>query len=360
VTPRLSVTLPEMPKIRDGGGYGPGMERSWFMDAAFGVADPNTVGLPPPIVGNIEEARRRLAREAAYQREQRDLTTTSATAFVPTGAPAYISGAFSEAARARGVLASILPVHDLPKSGMVLTTPRITTGSVTEVQGTENTSMADDDIVEGLASSPVATIESSAELSQQLLDRADPSFADVVMARELGSALGERLDQQLLSGSGTGGEMLGLVTVATVATTSYTDASPTPREAHVALLTAAAAQSIALGVAPDALLMSPRRRFWFGTWPTTGLEPAVITWPAEPFDVPAIPTAAEYLLLIRRDELPVFLGPIRFRVAVDWSGSATLTVRAFAYMYASNLFARRPEAIHKVSGTGIADSPTFA
>lgn len=37
-----------------------------------------------------------------------------------------------------------------------------------------------------------------------------------------------------------------------------------------------------------------------------------------------------------------------------------MTAKVVGSQYAASLFARRPEAIMKIGGTGLADSPTFA
>jgi len=56
--------------------------------------------------------------------------------------------------------------------------------------------------------------------------------------------------------------------------------------------------------------------------------------------------------------LPLFLGPVVFEVFPEVL-SSTLTVRARVRQYASALFARRPEAIMKVSGSGFI-APVFS
>jgi len=357
------------------------MERSYFADLVYAAADERVVGLPPVIVGSVEQAKERLARCAQDRRadereeqnrtlaregrastlQRRDLTSTVTAGgyFSLGGSPHYVSAAFATAVRAAAVLPGILPVNPLPDFGMSLSTPRITTGSTAATQHPENAALADQDIVEALATSPIATIEASASLSQQLLDRADPAMVDTVLAQELGRAMAAQLDAQILAGTGANHQMLGLIAVTGIGTAAYTDASPTQSEAFAAVLGAAAAQSIALGQAPDATLLHPRRRYWFSNWTATSYMP-LVAWPAETVDVPGIPTTSEYILLLKKSELPLYLGPVKLRAVVDVTGSGVLTAKVYATQYASNLFSRRPEAIVKISGTGLADSPVFA
>jgi hypothetical protein len=357
--------LPRIPRDPEVGIYGPGSGRSWFADSAFARASDEQLRdvLPPPLVGSPQEAQARLERSAA--RERRDLSTAATTGggFLPTGPPAFIGSAFAAAARAAAVLPSILPTHPLPDIGMNLTTPRITTGTAAGTTA-ENAAVQETDLVEALVSGHVGTISAVQDLSQQLADRADPPMIDVILATELGRAMAARLDAQILAGAGTGAELVGLLTVASIGTLSYTDASPTQAEAFPKILQAAAALSVALGRPADTILMSPRRLAWFLDWRDTGGAPAVITWPAEVVVIPGIPitgganTDEDYVLLLRRDELPLYLGPPQLESFIE-PGSGTLTVKCRARQYAASLFGRRPEAIHKVSGTGFG-GVTFA
>jgi hypothetical protein len=58
------------------------------------------------------------------------------------------------------------------------------------------------------------------------------------------------------------------------------------------------------------------------------------------------------------EELPVFAADPVFRVGFN-TGSATLTARVTAYQYVGATFSRRPEALGKISGSGLI-SPVFA
>lgn len=161
---------------------------------------------------------------------------------------------------------SILPVEPLPATGMSLKVPRVTTGPTTAVQATENTAASETDLVEELGTNPITTITGQGDMSQQLVDRSEPGMADVVLARELGASLAASLDLQILQGSGTSGQMLGLTAVTGIGSTSYADATPTQQESFTTLLKAASDQAVALGRAGDAILLHPRRRIWFSNW----------------------------------------------------------------------------------------------
>lgn len=222
--------------------YGGESSHSWFADVAWQSVTAETLrGLPPPpnMIGSPQQAELRLRTASVLEqrshrkREQRDLTTTATAggSFVP---PAHIAEAFAEGIRATAVLTDVLPTEPLPEKGMVLTTPRITTPASAAVQDPQNSGLSETDVVEALVASPVATVETMQDLSQQLFDRSEPGAAagaDMWIARELGKALGFRRDQQLLDGTAANGQTRGLTQVASIGTTAYTDATPTQSEA---------------------------------------------------------------------------------------------------------------------------------
>lgn len=324
--------------------------------AAFEILTPNLTH------GTYRDAEERLRRfhESAEFRAANTTTSTAGGGFALANAPVHVSEAFATAARAAATLTSALDVQPLPEKGMSVKAPRITTGLEAMVQTTQNADPgASQAVVEAAVESPVTTIYGWVDASMQLLDRAEPGF-DVVAARELGEVIGLRTDQALLTGSGTAPEMRGLLNVSGITSVAYTDASPTQAEAWPKLLEAWSTASTALGRDLDTIVMHPRRWAWFKAWKdsSTG-APAVLDWPGRVVTCGAIATNGgagtneDYVLLLRRDELPALLGPIDVEVYRQVVGH-TGTVRIQAKRYASALFGRRPEAIAKVSGTGFA------
>jgi hypothetical protein len=339
--------------------YGESSPHSWFRDFAISAGE-NSIHtpFPNPAFGGPEEARKRL-RTVSVPKELRDLSTT-ATAGGNFAPPGFIYGQFATAVRAESVLPQILPENTLPGEvrNETLFTPRITTGTSAAPQNPQNTAISETNIVESMAGSPIGTAAGLQNVSQQLLDH---SNIDLVLATDLGRALGAQLDQQLIFGSGTNSQARGLVTVAGVGTTAYTDASPTQREAFVKILQAASDLSIALGKPANAILLHPRRHAWFLNWRDTATGiPASIPWPAPVYDVSNLPTTngastnEDFALVLRTEELSFSQEAPRFKVNLDVAGSNTLTARFTAYSYLAGLFERRPEAVQKISGTGFA------
>ena len=331
-------------------GHGPMLSPSGEIDSTVA---PNTVH------GGLLEARARLQQLGRHLRETRDLSTTLTAGGDFMVTPVHIAEAFAAAARARGVLPAVLPVHVLPTSGMTLRTPRMTTGVDTSPQQTENTSISEQNIVESAITSPVSTIAGFEDVSYQLLDRADPGI-DVVLADELGRSLAQELDVLLLTGTGVVPNLLGLGSVSGITAVTYTDASPTVQELLPKIAEAASRVATALGTDPDVILWHPRREAWahsnLGT--TLSALRSALPYNLRTVSVANIGTTygastnEDLIYVCRADELPIYLGPVNFSVMSD-IGSGTLTARIRAYQYCSALFQRRPEAIATVGGTGL-------
>lgn len=317
---------------------------------------------PHYVHGGAEDARQRL-----FTVEQRATNTTASTAgggFIPTGVPAYIGSAFTDAARAVGVLPSVMRVEPLPDVGMVVKQPKITTGSSVAVQAAELDQASSTALVEALESDPVVTIAGFNDVSWQLIDRSEPTI-DVVIARELGRAYGAKLDTQILAGAGSGGEMTGLLTVSGTLSEAYTDSSPTQAEAWGTILKLYSDAQNAWGVFPDLLLMHPRRYAWLTAWRDTAGAQVEINWPAglTVQTVPSITTTAgagtneDRLIFLRREEVPLYLAPPRF-IVDPHTIAHTGSVRLVAYAYGALSSTRNPLAISILTGTGLS-TPSF-
>lgn len=313
--------------------------------------------------GGVAEARERLARLA--EAEQRDASTTAGQGggFITAWAPAFIAAAFSTAARARAVLPGLLPVLPLPPAGLTIDTGRISSGTSAEAQAGDNQNISETDLVDADAQVPVATIAGIQNGSLQLFERSAPGF-DSVLARELGEAVATALDAQIINGTGSSGQLLGLLNVTGATAASYTDASPTQAEAWTAILSLVSSYSTTLGELPNVALLHGRRWAWLHNWRDSA---GVLIRPELPgvrlvpcMSVPAtLSTDQDAILLLRAEELPLYLSPVRFEVLRE-VGSLAGTVRTRAYQYGALLAQRKPEAVGILTGTGLSGPPTFA
>jgi hypothetical protein len=195
-------------KVKEREAYGPTSPHSFFRDlAAVRYSEAQSVraemsGLTrSPLAfelfgfrneggdqGGVEEARRRLATV-----ELRDITTAEpgAGTFLPASGsmPNYLGREFAEAARAQATLSALLPNLPLPPTGLDVTVPRLDTGVAVGVQASEAAAPTEANLGGGSQASKVSYITGMAEVSQQVVDRADPGF-DTIVARDAGRALG--------------------------------------------------------------------------------------------------------------------------------------------------------------------------
>lgn len=326
------------------------------------------------------DARRRLDKHASEMAvEQRAGLTTTANAgggFVP---PVYLGEMWAEFPRESRPFADALPSSPLMSNGMSITMPRITTGAATKVMVTENTTTtAGADMVEATITVPVRTLAGSQEVSQQLLDRSDPSI-DGIIFNDLRASYDALLDTQLLSGIGSAGEHLGIRAVSSPNTVTFT--TPVTAAAAVPKLYDGIQKIASNRYAPaDLVIMHPRRAAWLAsnlssTFPLfqlgnlnqasgtqnlgfvgniAGLR---VVSDANIGVLYGAATNEDEVYIIRSSDMHLWEGPLAVRVLPD-VGSSTLTVRLQLYGYSAFASARQPKSISIVSGAGLV-TPVF-
>jgi HK97 family phage major capsid protein len=344
--------------------YGPDDEARFFRDLVVCVDhaarrdaardDPVTRGRVPtegfghsPSVTRprVDDALARLRRST----EHYDLTTANVAAGIPIATP--LAQWFTEAARARSVVANLLPQEPVPP-GLKVQVPRFSTGGTVASQSAENVQVSETDPTAALPEAPIEIVAGQLDASRQLVDRAQPTL-DVALARDLGAALGTRVDQALLNGSGTAGQTTGLSTIAGVTQTD-TDASPTAAKGWKAVEKLVAATATADGRMPTHLLAHPRRVAWLSGDPAVAAAIAASTFQVVP--VPCISsvlgagTNEDEVYAIVADELGIVIDAPRVTAHGD-PLSGTLTVRFIAEQTVGNASGRRPTAVGKSNGT---------
>jgi hypothetical protein len=300
--------------------------------------------------GGIEDVKRRRAR---HDREMRDVT--AAGDGIGFQIPYYFGPAVATAARATSKAFDITTQRPMPEYGQEIDVPVTSTGISAAVYE-ENAAITETDIASTLTGSPVVTLAAEVEVSWQLLERSR-GLVDQVVASDATAALGARLDLQLLSGTGSNGEMTGLLNQNGITETTYTDASPTVAEWRAKLWTLQRDVIVASGREPDVLVWGPTRAAW--TWSgtdTVNRQALGQDYPAPGVIVSAVPTALgsgtneDRALLLHRDSVYLYTSPVTYSV-FDSVLSASGTIRLQARMYAA-LAVRTPAAVGVLKGTG--------
>jgi hypothetical protein len=215
------------------------------------------------------EARDRLSRHMQEERVERgdQLQRAAGTgAFSGLVVPQYLTDLYAPAAAARRPFADAVRSHDLPAQGMTVNLSRITTSTSVDLQATENSAVAEQDIDDTLLSIPVQTNAGQQTLSRQAIERG--SGVEPIVLDDLFRRYSTRLDATLLNQATNG-----LTNVATAV--AYTDATPTAGELYPKVLESLAGVEAALldqASGDNIAVMHSRRWYWMqnamgSTWP---------------------------------------------------------------------------------------------
>jgi Phage capsid family len=304
----------------------------------------------------VREVRSRIRKE-----ERAAISTSSGgVGLVPAnGAPRYVAELFADQARVKARLAQQLFQGQLPSSGKIVLVPRATTGAVMGIQTSEGNAYTTSSLVTDTATSPVATIVGSQDVSRELLDRGVNTDADI--AASLGASFAGQLESQVINGSGASGQLTGLLGTSGITADTYVDGTPTASKAYGQIQKLLADTATAFGSGTDilTLAMHPRRAAWLR-------DNAVLTqamnYGAGIIETAGIPVTLgagteDAVIALNLEATPVFIGPIQFEVDPGVL-SGNLQVRIYAFAYVALVGARLPASIGKLTGTGLI-APVF-
>jgi len=317
--------------------------------------------------------------------EARALTTVNGAGgeFVP---PLWLEKQFVKLARAGRITGNLVPTQELPAGTDSINVPKVSTGTAVAVQGTQNTAVQQTDLATTSISSSVTTIAGGQTVSLQLIEQSPLNVDDVILS-DLAAAYAAQYNTLVLSGSGTGGNPTGILTLSGTNAITYTSGSPT-----VALLYSQIANAIQTVhtnrfLPPDTIIMHPRRwAYLLAASDSTG-RPLVTPSANSPMN--AVGNQGEVAaqgFVGTLQGLPVFVDALlptnlgagtnqdpiivaRMADLMAWEG--TVKAEAFPQTYANQLSvfvrlynymsfqpARYPKSISVVNGTGLV-APTF-
>jgi len=213
--------------------------------------------------GDLDAAQRlqrHMAEERAEGVELRDVGTG---AFTGLTVPQYLTDLVAPPKRAMRPMADLARKLALPADGMTVNISRITTGTATAVQATENAGVQETDADDTLLTVDVRTIAGQQDISVQALQRS--VGADAVIIADLQNAYHTALDSQIINNDGTSGTHKGIRSTSGIVSVTYTDGTPTAAEAYPKLFDLISQiQSGVFGGATH-LVMAPRRWNWFAS-----------------------------------------------------------------------------------------------
>ena len=323
--------------------------------------------------------------------------------------PLYLVAQYIPYARPGHVIANRCKQMPLPPGTDIINIPKLTLGSLTAIQQANAAAVASQDITTSLVAGPVNTVAGQEDVSLQLIEQS-PIAMDGVVFEDLTADYDQRLDQQVIYGTGSGGQHLGVLSVAqqtsntnilkangvTVSSATFFDGATSGTQTRAVLNGINAVETLRFA-SPTAIWVHPRRsNSWSyaadsatagsgrplyvnaGTGPFNAVgdyreTPVPEGMAGEMFGLPVIKDAnvpvtmnatattggtADPIVVVKEDDLLLFEGQLRLR-ALPEVLSGTLQLRLQAYNYSSFICSRFLPSISILTGnTGLA-SPGF-
>jgi HK97 family phage major capsid protein len=275
----------------------------------------------------------------------------------------------------------------LPTAGMKLEISRMTTGSSTAIQATENAAVSETDVDDTLLTVDVRTIAGQQDLSRQAIERG--TGIDTFVVADLVRSWHTTLDDQILNGAGTSGTMKGIRNSGGNAVT-FTSTAPTVALLYPKLADALQKVQSNVFTTPTHWIMHPRRLAFLLAGVDSSNRPLVV--PSANGVMNAVATgagAAQYantgyqllglpiitdasvgttygtgtnqdeIYLVDSREMHLWEQPgTPFALRFDATAPGNLTIKTVVYGYAAFTAERYPLAASIISGTGLT-APTF-
>lgn len=331
--------------------------------------------------GTAGERLSRHAVEVRTDKEYRDLDRTDGAGgyFVP---PAWLLDQFASLARAGRAVANVVTNQPLPGGTDSINIPKVLSGTATAVQTADNAAIADTDLTDTSVNAPVRTIAGHQDVAIQLLDQSPVNFDQVVFS-DLVADYATKVDQQVISGTGSSGQVLGIRGTAGIETVAVADADV--RLLYAKLADAVQRVHTLRFQPPTVIAMHPRR--WAALLAATDTNGRPILPPSasnpsnaigslseiasegvvgslhgvpvvtDPNIPTTVSTTQDVVLVLRASDLLLFESGIRTRVLPE-VGAKNLTVGLQVYGYIAFTAGRYPKSIVEVGGAGLV-APTF-
>jgi len=274
----------------------------------------------------------------------------------------------------------------LPAAGMTLNISRMTTGTSTAIQAAENDAISDTNADDTLLTVNVRTIAGQQNISKQAIERG--TGIDAFIVQDLIRGWHTTLDNQILNGSGAGGEILGLASTAGINTVTYNDAAPSAEDLYPKLADAYQQVQTTVFQNPTHWIMHPRRlAFLLASVDGSG-RPLVVPTVGGPMNAMATGAGQAYygnsgyslmglpiiadanirttiagtedeIYCVNANELHLWEQPgSPFALNFDATGAGSLTIKSVVYGYSAFTAGRYPGAVSVINGTGLV-APTF-
>ena len=328
---------------------------------------------------DTSESRRRLAAHAEeiatdFGTEYRDISRVDGTGgyFSP---PAWLVNQYIEFARPGRPTANLAQRLPLPGGCDNLNLPKILTGTQTGIQTADNTAVTDVDLTDTFVNLPVRTLAGQQGISIQLIDQSPVAMDDVIF-KDLTADHAMRLDQQILYGTGSSGQVLGIANTPGIQT--VTVSSLDIKGVYSAIANAIQLINTTRYLPPEVIVMHPRRFSWLMSLLDLQNRPLFVPDANGPFNAAGviedvdpqqivgrthglpivvdanIKTTAgagteDEIYVMRSSDLVLYESGLRARVLPE-PKAATLTVLCQVYGYLAFSAARFPQSVVQLTG----------
>ncbi|MFE9864895.1 phage major capsid protein [Streptomyces sp. NPDC005506] len=330
----------------------------------------------------LDRNNRMQAERARANGEQRAISTTNGSGgeFVP---PLWLETEFVKLARPRRAFADVVGSEPLPAGTDVINIPKVATGTATAVQGTQNTAIQQTDLTTTSISAPVVTVAGGQTVSLQLLEQSPLNIDDLILG-DLAADYATKVDTLCLTGSGTGGNPLGALTLAGTNAVTFNGTTLTGAGSlYNAIVSGISKVFTSRFEAPNAIVMHPRRFAWMLAQQDTTGRPVIVPAESGPTNALGVlgPKLAadgpvgrmagvdifldanipvnlgagsdqDRILILKSDDLRLWESHIRAE-AFQQTVAQNMSVFVRLYNYLAFQPARYPGSISVISGTGL-------
>ena len=258
------------------------------------------------------EARARLARHAeevstspSYL-EYRDISRVDGQGgyAVP---PAWLMDQYIELARPGRAFANLVQRQALPGGTDSINIPKLLTGTAVGVQTADNTPVAEVDLTDTFINAPVRTLAGAQSVAIQLIDQSPIAFDDVVF-RDLVAAHAAVTDTQVLAGTGSNGQVLGVGNTPGITTIAVS--ALTIQGIYSAITNAVQTIHSTRFLPPEVIVMHPRRWGWLLSLLDNAGRPLFIPNAGGPFNAAGILTDVDSQQIVGTTHgLPIVTDP---------------------------------------------------
>jgi HK97 family phage major capsid protein len=294
--------------------------------------------------------------------------------------PLWLIKQWIAALRAGRAVADRCHPYPLPPGTDSINIPGTQTPTLTAVQASQGGGVASQDLTDRAVTGTVMTIAGQEDISLQLLEQSPGNFDEIVF-QDLIADYNKRLDLQVLSGTGSNGQVTGLLNMAGTNPITFTQATPTVPLLYTPLAQGASQVARLRFRNADTIAMHPMHWWWIAASLDTQNRPLVEPQGGSAMNTIAVldPNAAEGLagsiaglpvyvdaniptnlgagtnqapiLVGRFDDFYLYEGALRTRALADVL-SGTLAIRLQVYNYMTFIPNRYAVALSVINGTG--------